>query len=460
MELLGIGEIHADERIAAVVVFDLDDIEAAIAELDARYLAGEAAAHAHTWSVIVQAYAAINMHQSPATTLDWVNVDHRRLPTAQTGDMSANLRAGWDITTDFSIYIEAVQRLSNLGAVITHKAYGTSHEGVDAEWRAIDLLTIDGGLINRGEIFDEADIDAAIARFEELNSRTPRLENAASQVVVRYQACFSGRDWDAMGELLADDIVTDDRRRVVNAGVREGRDTHIADLRAAAEVGAENFSSSVIATRGQRLALARVSTRNRSFDEIGAEILGLGEINADNRFVRHVVFDVDDIDAAFEELDARYVRGEGAAHAHTWSVMARSYAAANRRELPPTTSDYIIVDHRLQHESRGLTDYLQASWDLIPDLRMYIEAVHRLSDDAGVVTLVLHGASQEGFDAEWRVVEVLTREGDMSSRYRDIRRGRPRRRAREIRRARSASTAAGKRGYPSNRTRPGIPHGP
>ena len=36
-------------------MFDLDDFDAAIAELDARYLAGEAAAHAHTWSVITVA---------------------------------------------------------------------------------------------------------------------------------------------------------------------------------------------------------------------------------------------------------------------------------------------------------------------------------------------------------------------------------------------------------------------
>ena len=52
--MLSIVEIDADERIAARVVFDLDDIEAAFEELDARYLAGEAAAHAHTWSVIAR----------------------------------------------------------------------------------------------------------------------------------------------------------------------------------------------------------------------------------------------------------------------------------------------------------------------------------------------------------------------------------------------------------------------
>ena len=73
IDVLSIVEIDADERIAAVVTFDLDDIDAAFAELDARYLAGEAAAHAHTWSVIARGYAAINRHELPATTPDWVN---------------------------------------------------------------------------------------------------------------------------------------------------------------------------------------------------------------------------------------------------------------------------------------------------------------------------------------------------------------------------------------------------
>ena len=79
-------EINADERIAARVVFDLDDFDAAIAELDARYLAGEAADHAHTWSLIAGAYAAINRHELPELTPDWVNVDHRRGAAFATGE--------------------------------------------------------------------------------------------------------------------------------------------------------------------------------------------------------------------------------------------------------------------------------------------------------------------------------------------------------------------------------------
>jgi hypothetical protein len=48
--------------------------------------------------------------------------------------------------------------------------HGTSPEGFDAEWREIALLTLAGDLINRCELFDEADLAAALARFEELTS--------------------------------------------------------------------------------------------------------------------------------------------------------------------------------------------------------------------------------------------------------------------------------------------------
>ena len=67
------------------------------------------------------------------------------------------------------------------------------------------LSTFDGELVSRFEFFDETDLDAALARFDEL-SRPPRLENAASQVGERFWKYFAARDWDAMAEMMADDI--------------------------------------------------------------------------------------------------------------------------------------------------------------------------------------------------------------------------------------------------------------
>ena len=63
-------------------------------------------------------------------------------------------------------------------------------------------------------------------------------------------------------------------------------------------------------------------------------MLGIVEIDADNRVTARILFDLDDIDAAFEELDNRYLAGEAADHAHAWSVIAQTSAAFNRHELP------------------------------------------------------------------------------------------------------------------------------
>ena len=233
-EVLNVIEIDAENWISVRVGFDVDDIDAAVAELDARYVAGEAADHAQTWSVIAEAYAAFNLHELPAA--DVVTIDRRRATPFESTTMTETLRAIWDLTPDLSIRIEAVHRLSSFGAVVSHVRHGTSPEGFDAEWRMIQLLTVDGDRISRNEIFDEADLDAALARFDELQPRAPRLENAASQAYERFQAHFATRDWDAIADMLTADLYSDDRRAVVGGGIRPGRDALIEDLRAVADV--------------------------------------------------------------------------------------------------------------------------------------------------------------------------------------------------------------------------------
>jgi hypothetical protein len=414
-EVLNVTEINADERIVASVSFDLDDIDAAFEELDARYLAGEAAAHAHTWSVNSGFYAAFNRHELPATTPDWIYIDHRPLVTIEASDLPASIRAVWDLTSDMSIYMEAVHRLSDLGAVVTSAVYATSQEGFDAQWRMIDLFTVDGDLINRCEIFDEADLDAALARFEELHRQMRRLENAASQVEQRFSTYFAARNWDAIAELIADDFSMDDRRHMVNAGVRHGRDAEMASLRAIADVGVTSMTPTLIAIRGGSLALGSYWV---SDGWGGTEALCVLEINGENQIVARVGFDPGDLDAAFAELDARYLAGEAAAHAHTWSVIAGTYAIFNRHEFPPTRPDSVFIDHRplVRMEEVDLAASLRAAWDVTPDVSICIEAVHRLSELGAVVTQALKGTSPEGFNAEWRMIEIFTVEGDLLSR--------------------------------------------
>ncbi len=418
VELLRVTQVGDGDLIHDTVAFDPDQMDAAFTELDARYLAGEAAAYAHTWSVVAHAYAALNRHEVPTATSDCVNVDHRRGIPFASDQMTEIMSSAWEFAPDICYRIEAVHRLSNRGAVLTHAANGASPEGFDAEWRGIILLTVEGDLCNRCELFEEADIDAALAKFDELNRPTLRLENTATQIDERFGACFAARDWDAMAEMLTDDTSTDDRRRIVNSGIRRGRDPVIASMQAISDVGVTFGTSAAIATRGRRLALSHIhmSSRDQGPEAFHIEMLGVVEINPDDRIVARVTFDLDDIDAAFAELDARYLAGEAAAHAHAWSAVAGAHVAFNRRELPTKAPE--LVDHRplVTLEAGDPTSNVRDMWDFTPDLRLYIEAVHRLSDLGAVFTQVSHGTSQAGFDAEWRIVELVTVEGDLCNR--------------------------------------------
>lgn len=418
VELLVLAEIDTDERISAHVVFDVDDIDAALGELDSRYLSGEAAAHAHTWSVISGAYAAMNRHQLFATTPDFIDIDHRHVTTMASGDAIANLRASWELAPNLSIYIEAVHRLNHLGTVITYAAIGTSQNGFEGEWRAINILTIQGDLISRAEIFDEKDLAAALARFEELGSPPPALKNAASQAYERICQYLETRDWSALTELCAENVSVDDRRRVVNGGLTTDRDTAIRDLQVAAEIGFSYKLLSVMATRGNRLVLVRVRAAGRDPEAIASDALNILEVESDGRITADVIFDLDDIDAAFEELENRYLAGEAAIYRHTWSTLLRGFNAFNEHKLPSTTPDWVTIDHRRGRAfSPGdLVPYIYATWQVAPQAKIYVDAVHRLNNLGAVVTQSTHGTSSDGFDAEWREVNLMTLDGDLINR--------------------------------------------
>jgi hypothetical protein len=410
-EVLAVGEIDADERLVAGISFDVDNIDAAIKELDSRYLAGEAAAHSHAWSIIAASYAALNRQEVPPTTPDCVNIDHRRETAFGSADLIAYRNAGLELDRGINVFVAEVHRLNGSGALITYAAHETSQHGFEAEWRGLAVFAIDGDLIDRVEVFDEEDLDAALARFDELQPQVPRLANAASATHARLTACVAAHDWKELSEILADGVTIDDRRRVVNSGITYGRDAAIADLGSVIGVGLTNISSTVTATRGNRLDLCRTCISGQDAPEaFQIEFFSVVEVDAEKRIVARVLFEPEDIVAAIAELDAHYLAGEAVDHAEIWSAITQAYAAINRHELPPTTPDWVNVDHRraLAFVPGDLAAYLHATWELAPNFNVYIEAVHRLSNLGGVVTHRAQGSSQDGFDPEWREVALLT----------------------------------------------------
>ena len=167
----------------------------------------------------------------------------------------------------------------------------------------------------------------------------------------------------------------------------------MANTRAIAEIWSTNATASVTATRGRNLALERLSFsgREEGAEEFLTELLSIVELNADERIASLVVFDLDDFDAAIAELDARYLAGEAAAHAHTWSAVCgptpQSTGKNSSRRLP-TGSISITVG--AQFAPGDANAYVRASLD-DGEGNIYVETVHRLGDLGAVVTWAAMG---------------------------------------------------------------------
>lgn len=253
-------EVSDDGLINYTVSFDSDDIDAAFEELDARYIAGEAAGHAHTWSLIVQAYAGFNRRELPPTTPNLVSIDHRHGIASAQNDVIRYAHAAWDVTPDAKAYVETVHRLGDVGAVVTAPTYGTSQQGFHAEWRDVHLMTFEGDLGNRFELFDEADLDAALARFDGLSRPSHVLENAATRARARLVDAFNRRDLD--GFLAVHDAggrYEDRRRGLRNEGPVDPKFAHALLFEAPTSW---HLEIEPVAVRGDRLALSRDKFRD------------------------------------------------------------------------------------------------------------------------------------------------------------------------------------------------------
>ena len=139
--------------------------------------------------------------------------------------------------------------------------------------------------VSRCEIFDEADLDAALARFEELSRPAPRLENAASHAYERFRSRFEIRDWAAIAEILAGTSNTaDDRRRVMSAGnsarSRCGNREPTGDRRSR-----HHKSDIGLSSRPAESASSSATTRGRDqgAEAFHTDVLSHFETNADER---------------------------------------------------------------------------------------------------------------------------------------------------------------------------------
>jgi hypothetical protein len=195
-------------------------------------------------------------------------------------------------------------------------------------------------------------------------------------------ACIVAHDWEGFACLFAGEFRCSDRRRVVQLEL--DRAQYIAFTREAADGRTVQGESRLIATRGERLALMR-STFVFSDADIGPSEIAffiIQEIDAHGRIVAYVRFDLEDLDAAYAELDRRYEAGEAAGCpvaplAFARAVMARDWAALAAL-CGPT---FVQYDHRpfaILGTTYGGEEWARNSRalvDLAPDTRPRIDHV-------------------------------------------------------------------------------------
>ena len=124
-------------------------------------------------------------------------------------------------------------------------------------------------------------------------------------------AAINRRDYDTQRRVTAREFVHDDRRPLVGLD-DQGRRGMTLNHELMLDQGYEILPPEPMAVRGDRLALSLVRARTAAGDE--SNLLALNELDVDGLFVRSTAYGETDLVGALDELDARFLAGEGSGH--------------------------------------------------------------------------------------------------------------------------------------------------
>jgi ketosteroid isomerase-like protein len=404
IEYLSVNEVDADGLCVAIVLFDLDDEDAAYAELDARFDAGEGAALRGAFSRFARNLANRDrdaLLAGCAPTL--VEHDHRPvigLGTTHGAEawVQKNIRTSTDLVPD------SLPRVFHI-RVCDHRtmwlmAWQGTRDGGPYEILMAGVSELDDlGRTALVDVYELEQLDQAFARFAEPS--TPAVSsspfaNAASRSLDRSVRCFNARDWEGMVATYAPAHRMDDRRRLMRIAV--AGEKFFANERLLFEVPGSAWHVELVATRGEQLALCRVrfTAGGEDAGPMAVEMLDLVEVDAEGRRTSLVVFDPDDLDCAYAELDRRYETGEAATYPPLASVFTRAIATGEWDALAALCAPaFVEYDHR-PLAVLGTT-HGPAAW--VQNFRMQVELA---PDTVLRSNHVRHGANGLLFHLMWQ----------------------------------------------------------
>jgi class 3 adenylate cyclase/ketosteroid isomerase-like protein len=459
MGFLQIAVVDAEGRITNTAVFEPNDLDAAYAELDAGYAAGEAAPYAGLWETSqrrARARAAGDWEQlASLLPADLVTEDHRLIGWGTLRSRDENLamsRALVDLAPDVVPYLDHVLGFDDRGALIVLRWGGSWAGGAFEKPTVIVNVHGPGGRLQCIHLYDLEQLDAARACYDALRSASPASHietaatldardaagkaasrpidplaalakpNRATAAADRVQAAFDAGDWSALRALASTRFVFDDRRR--QSLVRGDVDPWIANMQGMRAKGSRS-DRTLVATAGDRVALEHVVQRGApDTGRFEIEFLLLTAIDADGRLLASITFDPADRAAAFEEAGEWWVAGE-AAGLRGLATIARFRRAFDAHDLDAfrecLAPEAVLHEHRtlgfVPRDREAWMEWTRQFVELAPDVRAEVIAIPAMGP-CGTLSLVrVVGTQRDGGPFEYVFAGVFETAGDRIVRY-------------------------------------------
>jgi ketosteroid isomerase-like protein len=414
IESLVVMEVDDHGQRIANVTFDPADVDAACAELDQRYAAGEAAPYGNARAGLRDLSRALAVRDWDAVTArfdrDFVLEDHRPLGWG-TLDRAANvasLKALADLAPDARFRVDHGW-VSEHGALAVVVLLGTREGGAFEEPRVVVYENDAWGKRIREDLYTLDQLDEAWARFAELRPDPLRIPpNAATRACDRVHEGGEAQDWDALRALFAPTLAFDDRRR----GLRTSGDLELYLASTQYILSRRTRAArTLLATSGDRLALHRnlwTGAEDRPVFEI--ETLSLTEVDAEGRIVARIVFDPDDRRAAAREMLERAARSDVARRvpAACWELRRALFDRDLARCRAALPDDFVFHDHRRTGIGR-----LECADDYVP----WFAALFEQSPDAIYETMYTVARARHGLLGVMRLFGTLAEGGPFESVY-------------------------------------------
>ncbi len=435
IDFLVVTDHDDDGRYLSIDAFGVDDVGAAISEMDRLDDRADANTASHVFRVFSASIALGDLGAMGAVLAPTCHREDRRaavpLPTAGREDLTATMRALLDVG----------------GApgplLLTRRCYGENVALMQGHWSYPDggispmlvAVRVRGdGLIDRMVVFDEGDQDAADAEARQLSgtddhrrslesdgsrSAARHVEsqlsaNSARRAIARVTGVTPG-DTEGLLAVLAPGYVRIDRRASMPFPTTHNREEFVAALSEAHGLGFADLQTETVAIRGDRCTLVSVAFRTANDQE--REFLMVGTCDESGLADRSVYYDLDALAEAHAELDRVFLEGEGRGHLDSLGPLFDFFAATNVADL--TTAfrflheDFVMEDHRPARlgvfaaaEFRTLTTDL---YDVYGEgLINVFPEVHEIGEQAVVLAHDRYRAGDRLGAPTWRMYTVWT----------------------------------------------------